>query len=231
MRKTLIGLMALGLTASITAQPLSTNEMKRIQQAADVLNETRGRPDKDIPQTLWTKAKCVVVVPGLKRAAFVVGGEYGKGLASCRTADSWTPPSFFEIAKGSWGVQIGAAEIDLILLVMNERGMEKLLGNKFTLGAEAAVAAGPVGRAAQAATDAQMQAEILAWSRSRGLFAGVNLAGGVRMPDTESNASLYGKPLSARDILLDAKVPAPPEARAFFEALRRHDAVTTTTHR
>ena len=162
-----------------------------------VLKEIHGVPDKDIPQDLWDRAACVIVVPGLKKAAFVIGGEYGKGLMSCRHEARWSAPIFMQVGKGSWGLQIGAQSIDLVLLVMNTSGMEKMLRNKVSLGAEASVAAGPVGRDARAATDAQMKAEILSYSRTQGLFAGINLSGGVVRPDVDDNVDLYGKSIDA----------------------------------
>ena len=220
------GLMVLALCAGVAAQSLGTSEIKRIEEAAAVLKELRAVPEKDIPATLWTKAKCVAVVPGLKRAAFIIGGEYGKGLASCRTASGdWSPPVFIKIQKGSWGAQIGGESIDLILLVMNDRGIEHLLKNKVTLGAEASVAAGPLGRDVQASTDATMRAEILAWSRSRGVFAGVNLNGGVLAPDADDNRDLYGGPVEPKAILLKSQMPTPPVAQPFIDELKQHDAV------
>ena len=177
-------------TAGLYAAPLSTSETKRINEAATVLKEIHAVPDKDIPQELWDKARCVIVVPSLKKAAFVLGGEYGKGLMSCRRAgEGWSAPVFMQLAKGSWGLQIGAQSIDLVLLVMNERGMDKLLQDKVTLGAEASVAAGPVGRDARAATDAQMNAEILAYSRTQGLFAGIDVSGGILQDQRDDGVS------------------------------------------
>jgi lipid-binding SYLF domain-containing protein len=207
------------VVAALTAE-LSTRESKRIQEAAAVLQEIHAVPDKDIPQELWDHAKCVMVVPGLKKAAFVIGGEYGKGLMSCRKGGEWSAPVFMEIGKGSWGLQIGAQSIDLVLLVTNDRGMEKLLQNKVSLGAEASIAAGPVGRDARAATDAQMTAEILSYSRTQGLFAGINLSGGVVRPDNDDNRDLYGKNIVPRDVLSGA-VAAPAVAEPFMSALRR----------
>jgi len=180
---------------------LSKTETNRVRDAATVLREIHRVPDKDVPQELWQKADCVIVIPGLKKAAFVFGGEYGKGLMSCRIADGWSAPVFMEIGKGSWGLQIGAQSIDLVLLVMNEGGMRKLLHNKVSLGAEASVAAGPVGRNARAATDAQLHAEILAYSRARGLFAGINLSGGVLKPGDDENEDAYGGAFSAERVL------------------------------
>jgi lipid-binding SYLF domain-containing protein len=224
------GLMVLAFCASAAAQGLGTSEVRRINDAAAVLKEIRGVPEKDIPASLWTKAKCVAVVPGLKRAAFIVGGEYGKGLVSCRTANGgWSPPVFIKIQKGSWGAQIGGEEVDLVLLVMNDRGMEHLLKNKVTLGTQASVAAGPLGRDVQAATDAAMRAEILSWSRSRGVFAGVNLSGGVVSPDEDDNRDLYGGPVNPHEILVEAKMPSPPAALSFLDELKQHDAVARTS--
>jgi lipid-binding SYLF domain-containing protein len=160
-------------------------------------------------------------VPSLKKAAFVFGGEYGSGLMSCRRDGEWGAPVFMQVGKGSWGLQIGAQSIDLVLLVMNTRGMEKLLGNKVSLGAEASIAAGPVGRDARAATDAQLKAEILSYSRTQGLFAGVNLSGGVVKPDADDNVDLYGKSVSPRDVVLGGTVQPPPATQPFMAALRR----------
>ncbi len=192
-----------------------------MQEAATVLREIHGVPDKDIPQDLWEKAACVLVVPGLKKAALVVGGEYGKGLMSCRHDGEWSAPIFMRVEKGSWGLQIGAQSIDLVLLVMNSKGMEKILRNKVSLGVEASVAAGPVGRDARAATDAQMTAEILSYSRTQGLFAGINLSGGVVRADADDNVDLYGKTIAPKDVVMTGTVKAPAVADAFMTALKR----------
>jgi len=178
-------------------------------------------PDKDIPQELWDKAACVIVVPNLKKAAFIVGGEFGKGLMSCRQNGGWSAPIFMEMEKGSWGLQIGAESVDLVLLAMNPGGVRKLLGNKVSLGADASVAGGPVGRSAHAATDAQLKAEILSWSRAQGLFAGIDISGGVLKPDADDNAALYGKNVSAEEVVLGGKTKAPAATQAFMQALRR----------
>jgi len=153
----------------------------------------------------------------------VFGGEYGSGLMSCRHDRQWSAPVFMQIGKGSWGLQIGAQSIDLVLLVMNARGVEKMLGNKVSLGAEASVAAGPVGRDARAATDAQLKAEILSYSRTQGLFAGVNLSGGVVKPDTDDNADLYGKSVPPRDVVIGNTVQTPAAAEPLMEALRARE--------
>ena len=206
--------------AAEAASP-STAETKRIQEAAQVLKDIHAVPDKDVPQELWNKAACVIVVPGLKKAAFVIGGEYGKGLMSCRHGEAWSAPVFMQVGKGSWGLQIGAQSIDLVLLVMNESGMQKMLKNKGSLGAEASIAGGPVGRDARAATDAQMKAEILSYSRTQGLFAGVNLSGGVVKPDDDDNTDLYGAGTSAATIVNSTSTTPPPVTSAFMAALNR----------
>jgi lipid-binding SYLF domain-containing protein len=177
--------------------------VKRLNEAANVLSEVMATPDKGIPEDLLGNARCIVIVPGLKTAAFLVGGKYGKGYVSCRNKDrvGWSSPATVRIEGGSVGFQIGGEETDLIMLVMNDGGMSKLLTDKFTLGGEGSVAAGPVGRTATAQTDAQMHAEILSWSRSQGLFAGVALEGATLRQDLSDNASVYGKRLDNRQIL------------------------------
>lgn len=205
----------------VVAGDISTKEANRIKEAATVLQEIHSVPDKDIPQDLWDKAQCVLVVPGLKKAAFIVGGEYGNGLMSCRENGAWSAPIFMQVGKGSWGLQIGAQSIDLVLLVMNKQGMEKMLRNKTSLGAEASIAGGPVGRDARAATDAQLKAEILSYSRTQGLFAGINLSGGVVKPDTDDNTDLYGKDVTVQDVVIAGKVAPPSVTEPFMAALKK----------
>jgi SH3 domain-containing YSC84-like protein 1 len=216
---------AAALVGAVAVAPvsaaLSTTEVRRINDAAVVLRELHQTPDQDVPGDLWNKASCVLVIPGLKKAAFIIGGEYGKGLMSCRQPGGWGPPAFMRLGKGSWGLQFGAQSVDLVLLVMNDRGVEKLLRNRVSLGAEASVAAGPVGRDARAATDLQLKAEILSYSRTQGVFAGVNLSGGVLQDDQDDNADLYGQGIPARDILLGGRIQLPGIARPFIEALKR----------
>ncbi len=214
-----LSLLTLALTTTVSAA-VSDKLKSRIDEAASVLTEIHGAPDKDIPKELWDRATCVIVIPSLKKAAFVFGGEYGKGLMSCRKGGGWSAPVFMRLEKGSWGLQIGAQSIDLVLLVNNERGMKKLLGNKVTLGAEASVAAGPVGRDARAATDAQMNAEILSYSRAQGLFAGINLSGGVLRPDSDDNEDVYGKNVTPTAVLT-GNTAAPAATQPFMNALRR----------
>ena len=207
--------------ASAAAAGLSSGARKRIEEAGHVLDEMHAAPDKGVPLDLWNKAACVVVVPSLKKAALVFGGEYGKGLMSCRHDGAWTGPVVMGVEKGSWGLQIGGQTIDLVLLVMNERGMNKLLGNKVTLGAEASVAGGPVGRDARAATDAQMKAEILSYSRTQGLFAGVNVSGGVLKPSADDTEDLYGHQVAVKEVL-SGVIPPPAASQPFMAALQRN---------
>jgi len=216
-----ISLVLLVLSAGDSSAAISVKATRRIDEAATVLKEIHTVPDKDIPQELWDRAACVVVIPSLKKAAFVVGGEYGSGLMSCRENGAWTAPIFMQVGKGSWGLQIGAQSIDLVLLVMNKTGMEKLLRNKTSLSAEASIAGGPVGRDARAATDAQMKAEILSYSRTQGLFAGINLSGGVVKPDADDNTDLYGKNVTPQDVVIAGKVAPPPVTEPFMKALQR----------
>jgi lipid-binding SYLF domain-containing protein len=209
------------MAATAQAADLSAREAGRIREAAVVLKEIHTVPDKGVPAELWQRAECVVVVPGLKKAAFIVGGEYGKGLMSCKHDGAWGAPIFMQIGKGSWGLQVGAQSIDLVLLVMNKSGMDKMLRNNVTLGAEASIAAGPVGRDARAATDAQMKAEILSYSRTQGLFAGINLSGGVVKADLDDNRDLYGPAVAPKDVVMSGTVNAPAAAEAFMAALQQ----------
>ena len=206
------------ISAGAAEASLSTAEVKRLQNAADVVRALRTVPDKGIPDTIWDRAECVVVIPGLKKAAFGIGGEYGRGVMSCRGGGKWSGPLFMRLAKGSWGLQIGATEIDLVLLVMNRDGADKLLQDKVTLGAGASVAAGPVGRSAQAGTDAQLRAEILSYSRARGVFAGIDISGGVLSPDKDANTDGYGADHQPKAVIAGS-APAPPEAKGFLDAL------------
>jgi SH3 domain-containing YSC84-like protein 1 len=216
------------LLASTAFAALSKDEVKRLNEASAILTELRGSPDKGIPEDLWTRAECVIVIPSMKKAAFVVGGEYGSGVMSCHSANAWSAPVFMQLAKGSWGLQIGAEAVDLVLLVMNRRGVDKLLDDKVSLGADASVAAGPVGRTANAATDAKLSAEMLAYSRSHGVFAGIDLSGGVLRPDKEADARAYGSEVTARQVVEGtAHVTAPAAARAFLDSLKRDVRATT----
>jgi lipid-binding SYLF domain-containing protein len=214
--------MRLILVTTLALAPLlaKNNEpIQRLDDAAAVFSEIMAAPDKGIPQELLENAHCIVIVPDLKTAAFVFGGKYGKGYLSCRNkgGTGWSAPGTVRIEGGSVGFQIGGSSTDLIMLVMNARGADKLLSSKFTLGAEGSVAAGPVGRTATAQTDAQMHADILSWSRSRGLFAGLALEGATLRQDLDDNAALYGRKLENRDIVM--KGMRPPSAAAKLLAL------------
>jgi SH3 domain-containing YSC84-like protein 1 len=224
--KILISAVTAGAVVLGTVAFAASKHVDRINDAAQVLRDIHAVPDKDIPQELWEHAACAIVIPDLKKAAFIVGGEYGKGLMSCRRGGSWGAPVFMELEKGSFGFQIGAQEIDLVLLVMNRAGMEKLLNNKVQLGAEASVAAGPVGRDARAGTDAQMKAEILSYSRAQGLFAGIDLSGGALKPDVSDTEDLYGKGATPRSIVMSSTAKAPAETRVFMNALAREPVGT-----
>jgi lipid-binding SYLF domain-containing protein len=199
--------------------------VKRLHEAAAVFTEIMAAPDKGIPQDLLEKAHCIVIVPELKTGAFILGGKYGKGYLSCRNkgGGGWSAPGTVRIEGGSVGFQIGGSSADLIMLVMSERGSDKLLASQFTLGAEGSVAAGPVGRTATAQTDAQMHADILSWSRTQGLFAGVALEGATLRQDLDDNAALYGKPLKNRDIVRGG-VSAPKAAAELLALLNRYSA-------
>jgi len=198
---------------------------ERLTEATSVFTEIMKTPDKGIPQDLLSKAECVIVIPNLKKAAFVVGGEFGKGFAECRNNNGtgWGAPAAVRLEGGSVGFQIGGSSTDLILLVMNRHGMDQLMRDKFTLGADAAVAAGPVGRTAAAQTDARLDAEILAWSRSKGLFAGVSLKGAVLRPDEKENTELYGHSMTNKEILAGT-MNVPDNARSLGAELGKYSA-------
>src|SRR4051812_49402360 len=179
----------------LAAKDDKTKTTERLDEAAILFTEIMGAPDRSIPQDLLDKSACIVLVPGLKKGAFVIGGKFGRGYAVCRAGgQGWGPPAAIRIEGGSFGIQIGFSSSDVILLVMNERGMQKLTSSKFTIGADATAAAGPVGRNATAQTDLLMHAEILSWSRSRGAFAGVSLDGATLRNDIDENKILYGQP-------------------------------------
>jgi SH3 domain-containing YSC84-like protein 1 len=197
----------------------------RLQAAADVFKEVMGIPDKAIPQDLLNKSQCIIIVPSLKKGAFIVGAQYGKGFVSCRSKAGvgWGAPGSIRIEGGSVGFQAGGSETDVIMLVMNESGMRRLLTSKFTLGGDVTAAAGPVGRSTQAETDALMTAEILTWSRARGLFAGVALTGATLREDGDWNNELYGRKITNREILTSTIAPPPP-ALPMLEELNRYSS-------
>lgn len=195
-------------------------ESDRVENAAKVLNEITATPDKGIPESIMKNAKCVAVIPSLVKAGFVFGGQYGRGVASCRTANGWSAPAPILVGGGSWGLQIGGEAVDLVLLVMNDKGLQSLLNSKFKLGADASAAAGPVGRQAQADTDVAMKAEVLTYSRARGIFAGVTLNGAVVKQDDDATRVLYDKDATYQSILR-GEVKPPSEAAEFMAALKK----------
>ncbi len=213
-------ILTLGLALPLRA---ADEPSARLDLAATVLSDIMATKDNSIPQELLDKAHCVVIVPDLKTGAFIVGGKYGKGYVSCRnkTGPGWSAPGTVRIEGGSVGFQIGGSSTDLIMLVMTERGADKLLASKFTLGAEGSAAAGPVGRTATAQTDAQMHADILSWSRSRGLFAGISLQGATLRQDLDDNTTLYGKQLENREIVTTG-VSAPAAAGRLLTLLNQY---------
>src|SRR3954466_14391299 len=221
------------LVATLALAPLMAKDsapVRRLNEAAAVFGEIMATPDKGIPEDMLANAHCIVIVPGLKTAAFLIGGKFGKGYVSCRskTGPGWSAPGTVRIEGGSVGFQIGASQTDLIMLVMNERGADKLLSSKFTLGAEGSVAAGPVGRTATAQTDAQMNAEILSWSRSQGLFAGLALEGATLRQDLDDNATLYGSKIENKEIVTTS-VRAPKAATKLLDQLNKYSARENTS--
>ncbi|HUB82675.1 MAG TPA: lipid-binding SYLF domain-containing protein [Bryobacteraceae bacterium] len=211
------------LILSLAAIATAETAQERLASSAEVFQEVMSTPDKGIPQDLLAKAQCVIIVPGLKKGAILLGGQYGRGFAECRKEDGfgWGPPAAVKVEGGSVGFQIGGSSTDVVMVVMNKRGMQKLLRDKFTLGADASVAAGPVGRTANAATDVRMDAEILAWSRSKGVFAGISLSGATLRPDADVNEELYGKKIGNREVL-SGEVEPPPAAAALRSELDKY---------
>ncbi len=213
---------AVSFLVSTTAL-LAATAQERLTESANVFSEIMATPDKGIPQDLLSKAQCIMIVPAMKKAAFVVGGEYGRGFVECRNTSGtgWGAPAAVKVEGGSVGFQIGGSATDVIMLVMNRRGMDKLLGDKVTLGADASIAAGPVGRTAAANTDAKMSAEMLSWSRSKGLFAGISLNGASVRPDQDANAELYGQKMNNREVLMGS-VTRPEAAQQLISELDRY---------
>src|ERR1700675_699271 len=215
------------MAAGAISPPLAKDNepSKRLSDAAAVFSEVMAAPDKGIPQEMLEHAHCIVIVPDLKTGAFIVGGKYGKGYMSCRNKGKagWSAPGTVRIEGGSVGFQIGGSSTDLIMLVMSQRGADKLLESKFTLGAEGSVAGGPVGRTATAQTDVQMHADILSWSRSQGLFAGLALEGATLRQDLDDNATIYGSKLENRDIVTKG-VRAPKGSEKLMGLLNRYSA-------
>src|SRR3984893_9807537 len=212
------------MSAAALAGKEKADPLQRLDEAAAVFQEIMATPDRSIPQDLLDKSQCIVIVPGLKKGAFILGGKYGKGYLSCRRQGAgWSAPGTVRVEGGSVGFQIGGSESDVIMLVMNQRGVDKLLSSKFTLGAEGAVAAGPVGREATAQTDALMHAEILSWSRSQGLFAGLSLQGATLRQDLSDNAVIYGRKITNREIV-NSSIPVPNAAKKLISVLNKYSA-------
>ena len=201
-------------------QPKQSKAADRVQGAADVLNEIQSAPDSGIPEEILSRSQCVAVVPSMLKGGFIVGGKYGRGLASCRTAKGWSSPAFFTVKGGSFGFQIGGQAVDLVMLIMNNDGMQHLLSSQFALGADASVAAGPVGRHAEGNTDWKMRAQVLTYSRARGVFAGVSLNGAVVKQDKDSTREFYGHMVTTK-AALTGEVEAPAPANPFLSTLAK----------
>jgi SH3 domain-containing YSC84-like protein 1 len=209
-----------GFSVAADDQLNDSKAQDRVQGAADVLNEIQAAPDKGIPQEVLGSAECVAVVPSMLKGGFIVGAKYGRGLASCRTPTGWSAPAFFVVTGGSFGFQIGGQAVDLVMLIMNKDGMKHLLSSQFALGADASVAAGPVGRHAEGNTDWKMRAEVLTYSRARGLFAGVTLNGASIKQDKDSTREFYGRMVPFRTSLI-GEIPPPAGASPFLTTLAK----------
>jgi len=201
-------------------EPKDSKATDRVQASADVLNEIQAAPDSGIPQEILSRAECVAVVPSMLKGGFIVGAKYGRGIASCRTPKGWSAPAFFVVTGGSFGFQIGGQAVDLVMLIMNNDGMQHLLSSQFALGADASVAAGPVGRHAEGNTDWKMRAQVLTYSRARGVFAGVSLNGAVMKQDKDSTREFYGHMVTFKSALT-GEVEAPAPANLFLSSLAK----------
>jgi lipid-binding SYLF domain-containing protein len=227
-KRTAVVLLSVALAGTARAEDPEEKGARRLDACRDVLIEVLGMPES-IPRDLLDKAECVIVIPSVKKAALGVGARWGKGAASCRKREGrsgWSTPLMMSVGGGSVGFQIGGQAADYVMLVMHAKGMESLLKSKFTLGADASVAAGPKGRTATAATDAWMKAEILAYTRSRGIFAGVSIEGIVINRDDDSNEAVYGEPVSPRKVLLEERYLMPATARGFIDALNEYSPLS-----
>ncbi|HEV3510876.1 MAG TPA: lipid-binding SYLF domain-containing protein [Candidatus Sulfotelmatobacter sp.] len=223
MKKLVVLTLFVSLSCFALAADESSKESKatdRVQAAADVLNEIQSAPDSGIPEEILGRSQCVAVVPSMLKGGFIVGAKYGRGLASCRTAKGWSAPAFFLVEGGSFGFQIGGQAVDLVMLIMNNDGMQHLLSSKFALGADASVAAGPVGRHAEGNTDWKMRAEVLTYSRARGIFAGVSLNGAVVKQDKDSTREFYGHMVRFK-AALTGEVEPPAAANPFLSSLAK----------
>ena len=220
MKKILVALVVLLSTTAALAGDRA-DDVDRLQSGATVIKEIMSAPDSGVPDEVINSAKCIAVIPSMLKAAFGVGGAYGKGVASCRTDKGWSAPAFFSIKGGSFGFQIGGQAADIVMLIMNDQGMENLLQSKFKLGADASVAAGPVGRHADASTDWKMRAQVLTYSRARGVFAGISINGAVITQHKEDTRDFYGRMVPFRTILL-GNIEAPRDAEVWRDTLRKY---------
>jgi SH3 domain-containing YSC84-like protein 1 len=223
MKKILVLIIALCLGCAAWASNKG-DVQDRLDNASKVLQQIQAAPDTGIPDEILAKSRCIAIVPHMIKAGLGFGGEHGKGVLTCRTANGWSAPAFFTITGGSWGLQIGAEGVDLVMLAMNDKGMQQLLNSKVELGGDASVAAGPVGRHASADTDVKLNAEILSYSRTKGAFAGVALKGSVLREDKDSTQSYYGRDYT-NQTLLTGKVPPPAGAQAFLNTVSHAKAV------
>jgi SH3 domain-containing YSC84-like protein 1 len=214
--------------ALLFASDSRREDLDRISDAATVLHEIMSAPDRGIPQDILNKAQCVGIIPGVKKAGFIVGAKYGKGILVCRTANGWSAPSTVIVEGGSVGFQIGAGETDVVLVVQNMSGEDKLMQDRFTIGASAGAMAGPVGRTAAAETDAELHAEILSYSRSRGLFVGVDLGGATLRPDKHANDEIYARRVTQPEILRGEVAP-PAVANALYGELNRYAVLSSAS--
>jgi len=214
-----------------SAQPSDSSEAARLREAVTVFNEIMSAEDQSIPRAILTKAEGIAIFPNTIKGGFIVGGQRGRGVISARTGDGWSAPAFMTITGGSIGLQIGGQAADLILVIMQRRGLESLVRNQFKLGADAAVAAGPVGRDAQASTDLQLRAEILSYSRARGLFAGVTVNGSTFRADRDANERFYGKRFETPQIVFDGAAPTPASAGQWLDTLRRYASWRRVSYR
>jgi lipid-binding SYLF domain-containing protein len=219
MKKVMLFLAMLSLGSLCWAGSAREDATERLENATNVLHEIMGMPDKGIPEEVLEHAKCIAVVPHMVKGGFVFGGKGGKGVATCRTANGWSAPAFITISGGSWGLQIGVQAVDLVMIIQNEKGMQKLLESNFHVGADASVAAGPVGRHAEAGTDWKMDTEILTYSRAKGVFAGLTLEGASIRQDNDSRHAIYGRKVTTRALLL-GKVTVPAVAQSFLAEVR-----------
>ena len=219
MKKVMTFAAILGMTSLGWAGTTRENVQDRLDNSGRVLHEIMGAPDKGIPEEVLEHARCIAVVPHMLKAGFVFGADNGKGVATCRTAEGWSAPAFFDITGASWGLQIGVEGVDLVLIIQNDKGMERLLSSHFELGADASVAAGPVGRHASADTDWKLETEVLTYSRAKGLFAGISLAGSAIRGDADATEAIYGHDASTRAIL-KGEVAVPASANSFLDAVR-----------